>query len=117
MCLFSAPANAYELNGRITGDLYSWQGPEQDHIRPYIRFWGDMLVWRSPEGRSVRLHTSLRWTTDFADKLTSDPSLFVYDAYAHFRGVPSNTDWYLGRQFVYSGVGSALLDGGRGIWY
>lgn len=111
--LLSVHAHAYELNGRVSADLYSYQGSDQDHLRPYLRFWGDMLAWRSLEGRSLRLHTSLRWTSDFADKRSSDPSVFVYDAYAHVRGAPSGTDLYLGRQFVYTGVGSALMDGGR----
>jgi hypothetical protein len=63
--------------------------------------------------RFLRLHTSLRWTSDFADKLPSDPGLFVYDAFAHLSGVVPQTDLYAGRQLVYTGVGSALMDGGR----
>jgi hypothetical protein len=112
-CISPATAGASGFKGRVTGDLYSWQGSGQDHVRPYFRFWGDYLAWRNPEGRSVRFHASLRWTSDFADKLTTDPSLFVYDAYAHLRGLPSGSDLYVGRMFVYSGVGSALMDGGR----
>ena len=113
VCLTPIRVDAYQFNGRVTGDLYSWQGSGEDHVRPYFRFWGDMVAWKNPRGRSLRFHTSLRWTSDFADRLTSDPSLFVYDAYAHFRGLPARSDWYAGRMFVYSGAGSALMDGGR----
>ncbi|NIO27682.1 MAG: hypothetical protein GTO29_03910 [Candidatus Latescibacteria bacterium] len=113
LLIFPFPADSYELTGRISSDLYAYQGSNDDHIRPYLRFRANMLAWRAEDGRSLRFHTSLRWTSDFADKLTSDPELFVYDAYAHLSGLPTWTDVYVGRQFVYTGVGSALMDGGR----
>lgn len=106
-------AASYELTGRISSDLYAYQGSENDHLRPYFRFRGNGVAWRTQDGRLVRLHTSLRWTSDFTDKLPSDPELFVYDAYAHLSRVIPQTDLYAGRQFVYTGVGSALLDGAR----
>jgi len=71
------------------------------------------MAWQSPQGRFVRLHTSLRWTSDFSYRLPTDPQLFVYDAYVQLSGVPPRTNLYLGRMFVYSGSGSALMDGGR----
>jgi hypothetical protein len=113
LSIISVCASAYELTGRISSDLYSYQGSNDDHLRPYLRFNGNMIAWRAADGRTVAFHTSLRWTTDFRDRLPGDPSLFVYDAYAQIRNIPRNTDLYLGRQFVYSGVGSALMDGAR----
>ncbi len=113
LLVFPFPAVSYDLTGRISSDIYAYQGTNGDHIRPYFRFQGDMLAWRAEEGRSLRFHTSLRWTSDFADKLTSDPELFIYDAYAHLSELPTWVDLYVGRQFVYTGIGSALIDGGR----
>ncbi len=107
------PINSYELTGRVSSDLYAYQGSNDNHIRPYFRFWGNMLAWHAEDVRALRFQTSLRWTSDFADKLSSDPELFIYDAYAHLSGLPAWTDLYVGRQFVYTGVGSALMDGGR----
>lgn len=112
-CIFTARAGAYEFTGRIASDLYSYQGIDEDHLRPYLRFNGDMVAWRGPDGRTLRMHTSLRWTSDFADQLSTDPQLFVYDAYVEMNNVPSRMNLSLGRQFVYSGVGSALMDGMR----
>lgn len=111
--IIPAQVASYDLTGQISSDLYAYQGSDDDHLRPYFRFRGNGLVWRSPDGRFLRLHTSLRWTSDFADKLPADPELFVYDAYAHLSRVIPQSDLYVGRQFVYSGVGSALMDGGR----
>jgi hypothetical protein len=111
-CLFLSDADSFELNGRISSDLYAYRGVEDDHLRPYLRFYGDMLAWRTMTGRSLRLHTSLRWTSDLSDKLPSDPELFVYSAYAHLAKFLPQTDMLIGRQFVYTGVGSALMDGG-----
>jgi hypothetical protein len=101
------------MNGRLSTDFYAYQRSDDDHLRPYVRFWGDAMAWGSREGRFIRMHTSLRWTSDFTNQLPTDPQLFVFDAYVQFSGVPPRTDLYLGRQFVYSGVGSALMDGGR----
>lgn len=111
--MFPFPTESFEMNGRLSTEFYAYQRSADDHLRPYVRFWGDATAWRSPEGRFVRLHTSLRWTSDFVDQLPSDPQLFVFDAYVQLSGLPPRTDLYLGRQFVYSGVGSALMDGGR----
>jgi hypothetical protein len=112
--LFSPPiGHTVELNGQISSDLYAYQGKDQDHLRPYLRFRANMLAWRGSNNRALRLVTSLRWTSDLADQLPSDPSLFVYQTYARLQGLPGRSDVRIGRQFVYSGVGSALMDGGR----
>jgi hypothetical protein len=71
------------------------------------------MIHRWSAERYLRFHSSLRWTTDLDRKLSSDPQLFVYDAYAQLAGVIPRSDIYLGRQFVYSGAGSVLLDGAR----
>ncbi len=111
--LISSPGYSYELNGQISSDFYAYQGSDKDHLRPYLRFRANMLAWRGMDNRTLRLVTSLRWTSDFADQLPSDPSLFVYQTYARLQGMPARTDIRIGRQFVYTGVGSALMDGGR----
>ena len=45
--------------------------------------------------------------------MDSDPSTFIYDLYMRVEGIPRHADVRIGRQFVYSGVGSTLLDGVR----
>jgi hypothetical protein len=45
--------------------------------------------------------------------LKDDPQTSVYDAYVRLKDIPKGASLYLGRQFVYTAVGSALLDGVR----
>ena len=111
--LIPSSGYSFELNGQISTDFYAYQSSDKDHLRPYLRFRANMLAWRGMNNRTLRLVTSLRWTSDFADQLPSDPSLFVYQTYARLQGMPARTDIRIGRQFVYTGVGSALMDGGR----
>lgn len=113
ICLGHTDAASYEITGRVSSDLYAYQGAQSDHLRPYFRFQGNLAAWRSPEGRSLLLRTSLRWTSDLSDKLPADPHLYVYTAYAQLSKILPQTDLLLGRQFVFTGVGSALMDGGR----
>jgi hypothetical protein len=55
----------------------------------------------------------MRWTTDLNDRLASDPQLFIYDAYVKYADKAARATVSAGRQYVYSGAGSALLDGAR----
>jgi hypothetical protein len=105
--------SAAEFTGQVAGDLYTYDGTDDRHVRPYLRFRGDLTAWRGENNQRLRFYTSLRWTTDLADKLPSDPQTYVYDLYAHLANVVTKSDLYIGRQFVYSAVGSSLLDGGR----
>ena len=113
LSLMPGRGEPYELSGRVSSDFYSYQSADQDHLRPYLRFNGSLLAWESADGQSLRIHSSARWTSDFSDQLRSDPQLFVRDLYGHLSQVIPRTDLYLGRQFVYNGAGSALMDGGR----
>jgi hypothetical protein len=110
---FVSQAFAVELNGRLNSDLYTYEQNEQSHVRPYLGVRADLIGWRGPDNKSFSLHTYFRWRTDLSDKLATDPKMFVYHSYFRFAGIIKKTDLYLGRQFVYCSVGSALLDGVR----
>lgn len=71
-----------------------------------------MPLYTGDRGR-ISFKTYLRWTTDVLDTGPDDPQLFVYDAYLRYRAPRRLGELSLGRQFVYSGVGSDLLDGVR----
>ncbi|MFH2037775.1 MAG: hypothetical protein ABIJ45_15345 [Candidatus Zixiibacteriota bacterium] len=68
------------------------------------------LLKKSPD-KTISLHSYVRWKTDISHKLAEDPETYIYDLYLKFGGLPKNSQILLGRQFVYSGVGSALIDG------
>ncbi len=111
--IFGGQALGVELDGRLMSDLYVYEQGDKSHVRPYLSTRADLTAWRSIDRRSLTFHTYLRWSSDFSDKLATDPQTFVYHAYVRLAGIPKATDIYLGRQFVYCGVGSALLDGLR----
>lgn len=110
---FSVGAAAAEFNGSLTSEVYAWTTEHQQHVRPYESLRGNLVSWRGDNGRRVSFHTYLRWTTDLADARPDDPQLFVYDAYLKYDRLFKATNLYLGRQYVYSGAGSALIDGVR----
>jgi len=103
---------AAELKGSLSGDLYGWNAGEEDHLRPYVSLRANLLALKT-QARSLSFHTYSRWKTDWQDKTSSDPQFFVYDAYLKFKCKPRRVTLYAGRQFVYSAVGSALVDGLR----
>ncbi len=112
--LIIAPtASAITFNGRVYSDLYAWTDTGQTHIRPYETIQSTLYAWQAPGGRLLQVHGYVRWMSDFKDKLPSDPQTYVYDLYARLTGVPENSDFSIGRQFIYTGAGSSLLDGVR----
>ena len=109
----SEQALGVELNGRLMSDLYAYEQKSKNHVRPYLSVRADLVGWRDSHHRSLALHTHLRWTSDLSNRLTTDPQMFVYHAYFRLTGLLQRANVYLGRQFVYCGVGNTLLDGLR----
>lgn len=104
-------ANSTEFTGRIVSDIYYWTEGDNTHLRPYESFLGDLKLWQSGFARALSLHSNLRWTTDLRDKQALDPQLYLYETSLRLRGIPRSTTSIIGRQFVYSPLGSALMDG------
>ena len=112
--LSTAISVSAELTGRLSSELYIWEESDGvSHIRPYESLRLNLRPRESMTDRKLSFHSYIRWTTDLSDKSQSDPQTFVYDSYVRLSGLPAGSDIYLGRQFTYSGVGSALIDGLR----
>lgn len=103
---------AVTLKGTFTSEWYARTTAGSEHFRPYASLRTQMPLYRGNRGR-VSFKTYLRWTTDVLDAGPDDPQLFVYDAYLRYQAPRRLGELSLGRQFVYSGVGSDLLDGVR----
>ena len=110
--LFSQ-VGAAGLKGRLSSELYVYEDGDKDHVRLYESIRLNFNTSDSPTGPRLSFHSHLRWMTDLADKFDTNPQTFVYASYARLTGLPRGSDIYLGRQFVYSSVGSTLLDGLR----
>jgi len=111
--LWTGTASAVEVKGRFSSSLYGYERSQDSHWRPYIGLNTTAVLARNGRGQSVNFHSNLRWTTDLANKSGYDPQTNVYDAYFRLVGYPFGATINLGRQFVYSSVGSALVDGLR----
>jgi hypothetical protein len=111
--LWSSAIYAGPLTGTISSELYTYEDALGDHVRPYLRLRAGWTMWQDAQRRSLSFHTNTRWVTDLSQKYTNDPETYVFDAYVKFTGAPAGATYYLGRQFVYNGVGSQLLDGAR----
>jgi len=109
----SGVVSAAELKGRFTSDLYISETNDVTHVRAYERLRAEMVTWRGDRSGALSLHTYLRWRSDFANKRPDDPQWFVYDAYVRLKERPRGSEFDVGRQFVYNGAGSALMDGLR----
>jgi hypothetical protein len=99
------------VTGRLATDFYFYERGDSSHARPYVRLNADWNIWRGRARQTVTLRTHLRWTTDLGDQPASDPQLFVYDTYLRFADIVPGLRVDAGRQFVFSGIGSAHLDG------
>lgn len=113
LILFGTPISAAELNGQFASELYLTETGGQNHLRPYQRLRTDLTILPYRDGKTLIFHSYLRWTADFYNKKLRDPRTFVYDTYLKLTGVPDGAAFYLGRQFVYNGAGSVLMDGVR----
>lgn len=106
-------AQTARFEGRLRSELYSWSEQNHDHIRPYLSLSSRYLIYQGAAQQLVSFNSYLRWTSDFSDKLPSDPRTSIYDAYLHFRNYPNKFDIKLGRQFVYTPLGAGSIDGAR----
>jgi hypothetical protein len=104
--LASIAVNAGELSGKF---ISAWQFSSldsMDHVRPYQSLYTDLKLTTQ-----FSIHSSARWSTDFADQYDNDPQLYVYDLYGKLRLSKKGATIKFGRQFGHSPVGSGQFDG------
>jgi hypothetical protein len=101
---------AGELRGTFGSEIYAWKENSLHHFRPYETLQANLLAWRA-QGKSLQLHTNVRYMTDWKDKTAVDPQANLYDGYVQLTGIPKGSTVTVGRQFVYASAGSVLLDG------
>jgi len=103
---------AVSLKGTLTTEFYGRTTAGSEHFRPYQSLRAQMRLHDSRHG-SIAFKTYSRWTTDILDAGPDDPQFFVYDAYLRYQTPRRVAELSVGRQFVFSGAGSDLLDGVR----
>lgn len=111
--VFSPPVSGFELTGRLSSDFYGYEEAGIEHLRPHLGLRSTVTAWRGQRRGQLSFHSSLRWRSDLSNQLQGDPQTFVYEAYARLKDMPKGTLVAIGRQYVYSGLSSTLIDGTR----
>jgi hypothetical protein len=101
---------AVDGNGQLSSEVYFFEQDSIKHTRLYQSFRFNLNLWQQ-SNKKVTLQNYTRWTTDFDNKYSSDPQLFVYNAIIRFKNIVPKSNVLLGRQFVYTSIGSDLIDG------
>lgn len=101
---------AIKFDGYSSTEFYIQTDSMFSHVRAYQNLYSDITF---KQAKRVTFHSNIRYVTDFKDKLSSDPQLFIRSAYFDLKNKSNKFNLSIGRQFVYSGSGSALIDGGQ----
>lgn len=110
--LFVLTSTAYAqlASGRFTTSFYGWQGRSTTLDRQtYLRGFENVQLDFSRQHFSF--NTNFQLSKDFGTSVKTDPELRLSLLVAKARDIANVADVYLGRQFVFGGVGNGLIDG------
>ena len=111
--LISTSSFSKGIDGSLSSDLYIYTDGDNSHVQPYLSLRSKITSWEGNNKQSLSFNSYLRWKSDLQNKLPDDPELFVYNAYFKLTNLPAHSIIHLGRQYIYSSAGSALIDGAR----
>jgi hypothetical protein len=98
------------VTGRLATSFYAWErfdtvGVSQQTVRAF------QAVQLSMAQGDVSLNTSLMGTTNVVGEFGDAGRVRLYNLYLGWRNIAKTVDLFLGRQFVYAGVGNGSIDG------
>ena len=101
------------LTGRMSSYIYSYKIQDQQsgssqHARWYQTF---VVNAKNIGNPNVSLHVNTRYTKDFINDNSFNRNLKFQYMYGKVRNIFDILDVKLGRQYIYSGVGSGSIDG------
>ncbi|MBI3003818.1 MAG: hypothetical protein HYY49_00195 [Ignavibacteriales bacterium] len=112
---FALPAgNAFSqfIQARFVTSGYAWQ--QQDTVgQSSGHFFGYQTVQFTAAADNIAFSTYWQGYNDFAGPLKGKGQYRLYNLYARATNIFEMLDVSLGRQFVFAGVGSGTIDGGR----
>lgn len=100
------------LNGSLSTDLYFLDDGADNRVQSYHAFRATLTAPTST-GKYWQVRTNLRWRKDLDNSPRDVDQLYVYETYLQFAGIIKRSNLTVGRQFIYSNLGAALVDGGR----
>jgi len=104
--------NQWRLTGSLSSDWYFLDDGTYNHTQTYNAFRASLTI-PTTSTKYLLARTNLRWRKDLDGSPTAGSQLYVYETFIQCLGVIRRTNLWVGRQFIYSNLGSALIDGGR----
>jgi hypothetical protein len=108
--ILATTSSAQLMTGRFITSFYGWQGrsatlEKQNYLRGFENVQFDFSQ------QHFSFNTNFQLSNDFGTSITTDPELRLSSLVVKARDIVNVADVYLGRQFVFAGVGNGLIDG------
>ncbi|MFZ4619406.1 MAG: hypothetical protein ACOYNS_02530 [Bacteroidota bacterium] len=110
LVLLSVTASAQMTTGRLTTSFYGFEGRDTALAKVlYLRAYENVYLNAATENYSFNMNAMV--SNDFGTALVTDPELRVNSFLLKIKNIGGFADITAGRQFVFAGVGSGLIDG------
>ncbi len=109
LVLLSGIASAQLMTGRLTTSVYGFEG--RDSLTPVTMFRAYENVYVNAATEDYAFNMNAMVSNDFGTAIETDPELRVNSFLLKVKRIGGMADITAGRQFVYAGVGSGLIDG------
>jgi len=110
LVLLSASASAQLMTGRLTTSFYGFEGSDSALAKVmYLRAYENVYFNAASGDYSINMNAMV--SNDFGSTIETDPELRVNSFLMKVKNIGGLVDLSAGRQFVFAGVGSGLIDG------
>ncbi len=110
LVLLSASASAQLMTGRLTTSFYGFEGRDSALAKVmYLRAYENVYFNAASGDYSVNMNAMV--SNDFGSTIETDPELRVNSFLMKVKNIGGHADISAGRQFIFAGVGSGLIDG------
>ncbi len=110
LVLLSASVSAQLMTGRLTTSFYGFEGRDSVLAKElYLRAYENVYFNAAYEDYSFTMNAMV--SNDFGSTIETDPELRVNSFLMKVKNIGGHADISAGRQFVFAGVGSGLIDG------
>ncbi|MCK9409562.1 MAG: hypothetical protein M0R68_10565 [Bacteroidetes bacterium] len=110
LVVFSVCVQAQLMTGRLTTSVYGYEGRDSALAAVMmLRAYENVYVNAASENYSFNMNAMV--SNDFGTTIETDPELRVNSFLMKVKNIGGIADITAGRQFVFAGVGSGLIDG------
>jgi hypothetical protein len=110
LALLTVTASAQLMTGRLTTSMYGFEGRDSAQAAVMmLRAYENVYFNAATENYSFNMNAMV--SNDFGTTIETDPELRVNSFLLKLKNIGGLADITAGRQFVFAGVGSGLIDG------